>query len=594
MQTTLTASLIDDSHADFINQKLDQFNTLFNKTKRNLYKDIIKFYSQNNTNKLSTSKINQLKSSYQTIFCINSRHYNSIFNDLLGNINSILELNKDYIVDTKDNITSLSKSLKSKQSILDSLVKKMSAKNYIENNIDKTNKDKLVNKIFYLKKRLNKANNKLVKLLDIEKSGNPHLCFGSKKLFNQQFMINTKNNLTSFKFQEDWKKAWIESRNRNFIFIGSKDETAGNSNCQIKHIENDIYQVTVNVDPKATKHKDKYITFNIKVYNDKNNYLLNSINNNSEKDKSKHQALTYRFYKYNGKYQVFISLDKDNQQPKIISHRLSGAIGIDINSDHLSVSEIDRFGNLKKTWNIQLNLKDKTTEQSLDNIACAVKEITDYVVKVGKPIVIEKLNFNQKKSELKSGFNKKYNVMLSSFAYRKIIELIKSRSFDKGIEIIEVNPAYTSKIGKFKYQNQYKLTTHQAASFVIARRGLLSYEKYKNIRTTKINKETKIKAEIIERKPVTVVHKEKPISNRRSKYYPFGLPVRNSQKQDGIYWKEIEQNYLKAKKHRIVLKRKKLILGNNGSKLLSRETTVVADNSEVDRDLSTNLLFQPF
>ena len=95
--------------------------------------------------------------------------------------------------------------------------------------------------------------------------------------------------------------------------------------------------------------------------------------------------------------------------------------------------------------------------------------------------MIEKLDFSQKKKELKSysnnGFIKSYNTMLSSFAYRKIIELIKSRSYDKGIEVIEVNPAYTSKIGKFKYQNKYKLTTHQSAAFVIARRGLLSYSK---------------------------------------------------------------------------------------------------------------------
>jgi len=592
MQTTLTASLID--YSDETIQKLDQFNALFNNTKRHLYKDIIKFYKLNNTTSLSSAKINNLKSSYQQIYNINSRHYNSIFSDLFGNINSILELNKDYLNDTKDNIKSLEKSLKSKQNTLDNLINKINKKDYILSKIDKVNHDSLISKIFHLNQKLIKANNKLVRLNKIGKTGNPHLCFGSKKLFKQQFLINTNNNLTRFKSHDDWKKAWIESRNKTFILVGTKTETAGNSNCQIKHVENDIYQLIINIDKNAPKHKDKFITVNIKLHNDKNNYLLNAINNNLGKDKSKYQPLTYRFYKTNDGYKVFISLDKSIQQPKIITHKLIGSIGIDINADHLSVSEIDRFGNLNKSFDIQLNIKDKTTEQSLDNIACAVKQITDYAVSVNKPIVIEKLNFSQKKSELKSGFNKKYNVMLSSFAYRKIIELIKSRSFDKGIEVIEVNPAYTSKIGKFKYQNQYKLTTHQAASFVIARRGLLSYTKYKNVRVIKTDKETKEKYEVIERKPITITNKEKTISNRRSEHYPFGLPVRNSQKQDGIYWKEIEQNYLKAKKHRIFLKRKKLILENNGIKLLSRETTVVADNSEVDRDLSTNLLFSPF
>ncbi|NCQ52191.1 IS200/IS605 family element transposase accessory protein TnpB [archaeon] len=161
----------------------------------------------------------------------------------------------------------------------------------------------------------------------------------------------------------------------------------------------------------------------------------------------------------------------------MISSKLLGTVGIDINADHLAVSEVDRFGNLVKSFDVKLNLKGKNSEQATNNIALAVKEITDYALSKNKPIFLEKLNFSSKKKELKNSFNKKYKVMLSSFAYSKIIELIKSRSFDKGIEIIEVNPAYTSKIGKFKYQNLYKLTTHQAAAFVIARRGLLSYEK---------------------------------------------------------------------------------------------------------------------
>jgi len=85
--------------------------------------------------------------------------------------------------------------------------------------------------------------------------------------------------------------------------------------------------------------------------------------------------------------------------------------------------------------------------------------------------VIEDLDFKGKKKSLKSGVKKNYNVMLSSFAYNKIIQLIKSRCIDKGIELFEVNPAYTSVIGRLKYQKRYRLGIHQAASLVIARRG---------------------------------------------------------------------------------------------------------------------------
>ena len=164
---------------------------------------------------------------------------------------------------------------------------------------------------------------------------------------------------------------------------------------------NNIYELTLNVNPKEPKLKDRYITFKIAIHNDKNNLIQQAILNNSGKDKSKYQALSYRFYKSNGSYKVFISLDKSKQQPKLISSKLIGSIGIDINADHLAVSEVDRFGNLNKSFNLPLNLQDKTSNQSLDNIACAVKEITDYAVSKNKPIVIEKLDFtNKKKKEI--------------------------------------------------------------------------------------------------------------------------------------------------------------------------------------------------
>ncbi|SFQ34405.1 hypothetical protein SAMN05444406_12933 [Caldicoprobacter faecalis] len=40
------------------------------------------------------------------------------------------------------------------------------------------------------------------------------------------------------------------------------------------------------------------------------------------------------------------------------------------------------------------------------------------------------------------------------------------------IQVIEVDPAYTSVIGLLKYTPQYMISKDEAASYVIARRGL--------------------------------------------------------------------------------------------------------------------------
>ena len=47
----------------------------------------------------------------------------------------------------------------------------------------------------------------------------------------------------------------------------------------------------------------------------------------------------------------------------------------------------------------------------------------------------------------------------------------------QGVEVIKVNPAYTSIIGRYKYQKQFGLTVHQSAALVIGRRGYRHTEK---------------------------------------------------------------------------------------------------------------------
>lgn len=49
--------------------------------------------------------------------------------------------------------------------------------------------------------------------------------------------------------------------------------------------------------------------------------------------------------------------------------------------------------------------------------------------------------------------------------------MLGNSSHRKKVELILVNPKDTSKIGKQKYSDTRKLSVHQAASYVIARKG---------------------------------------------------------------------------------------------------------------------------
>jgi len=53
-------------------------------------------------------------------------------------------------------------------------------------------------------------------------------------------------------------------------------------------------------------------------------------------------------------------------------------------------------------------------------------------------------------------------------AYSAFRQLIGSTAFRAGVEVIGINPAYTSVIGLAKFGTGYKLTPHEAAAVEVS------------------------------------------------------------------------------------------------------------------------------
>ena len=88
-------------------------------------------------------------------------------------------------------------------------------------------------------------------------------------------------------------------------------------------------------------------------------------------------------------------------------------------------------------------------------------------------LAIENLDFGKKRSKTsKYEKDEKFNEMLHSLAYSKFDEYISRACFTNDVCLSRVNPAYTSYIGKKKYNEANKLNTHTSASYIIARRGM--------------------------------------------------------------------------------------------------------------------------
>ena len=110
----------------------------------------------------------------------------------------------------------------------------------------------------------------------------------------------------------------------------------------------------------------------------------------------------------------------------------------------------------------------KTAHPAEGIIGDAVASVVEYAREVGKPIVMERLDFRHKKAALE-GESRRYSRMLSSFSYGKIKVCFVSRGYRQGVEVHQANPPFSSVMGRVKFMKRYGLSVHQAAALVLAR-----------------------------------------------------------------------------------------------------------------------------
>ena len=368
------------------------------------------------------------KNSYLLKYGLTARQFNAIARNLEGKISSIKELLPLRIQEKELAITK---------------AKKVIAKS------------KNGNKIHQKKRRLHKLETELEALRKQRVSGDPRICFGSRKLFRKQFNLEINGYLP----HSEWLADWRAKRSSQFFVLGSKDENTGCQGCVITANIDGTFNLKLRLLNSMRQH-GKYLRFE----NVRFNYGADVIRQTLRCG----QAISYRFLKDEKGWRVLVSTNLP--EVKIISIRHAGAIGVDINADCLAVSEIDRFGNLAGTRVIPLVTYGKTQKQAEALIGDAVKEIVARAVGARKLIVVERLDFKKKRAELEAENPYKAR-MLSSFAYKKMLQSIHSAAYRSGIEVIEANPAYTSVIGKVNFSKRFGLSTHQGAALAIARRG---------------------------------------------------------------------------------------------------------------------------
>jgi IS605 OrfB family transposase len=153
----------------------------------------------------------------------------------------------------------------------------------------------------------------------------------------------------------------------------------------------------------------------------------------------------------------------------ITTSRQNGCLGIDLNPWGLALNRIDRAGNPVESHDLPWQIAGRCDDQAKATIGDAVRDAVLQAKAQGVPVAVEQLDFTAKKHDDRGA---RCNLMLSAFAYASFAQMVRGRCAREGVELIEVNPAFTSIIGEAKFAAGYGLSIHRAAACAIARRAL--------------------------------------------------------------------------------------------------------------------------
>ncbi len=399
---------------------------------------------------LSGEKINVIEKRLQSEYQVDSTTVRNVYHDLKGKHSGILELRKTQIKEVKSTINSIKKSIHTQQKRYKTKLKKQ----------QNTSKQRFI--IHQKKRRLVRLQQKFEKL----QSSRISLCFGTKKLFKAQYHLEENG----YSHHQEWLHDWQLARTSSFQMVGSKTYAGGNQLCRLDTEGN----LAITVPPCLVKDYGEKVFCN-EVHFRYGQELINialtptrhkrgkSYRNGTEK------AVTHRFVRKDSQWYLHTHVELPDIRR--ISHFQNGAIGVDLNADNIAWAYCDSEGNLKDKGQIKINLENKSSGQTTHILSLAIAQILEKANIYECPVVIEKLDFRSKKSRVRE-HSKTMAKMLSQFAYSKFSELVHSKAFLAAIQVIEVNPAYSSLIGLIKYMSLYGLNSGTAASLVLARRGL--------------------------------------------------------------------------------------------------------------------------
>ena len=288
-------------------------------------------------------------------------------------------------------------------------------------------------------------------------------CSIAQGIIQEKVIFGGKRNWKKLVNGSMTKQEWVSRRNNRLYSRGDRSKN-GNPNIRIRGDK-----ILVN-DPSQ---RGKWIEGKVFI---------------PEKFKPDWSCYDVRLIYESGRFKVVIGWEKSVLESHPDFSR--GCIGIDTNPSGLGVAEVDSKGNLlHHHYEAEQRLQFASKDKRDNDVRLLAKRVVSMAKETNKPLAIEKIRFKNK-----SGGFRKFRRMKHNFLHRKIIEAIKSRAIKESVSVIEVNPAFTSKLGHLKFQKMFSMPIHDAAAMVIARRAMGIQERQTFVvkKADKPNKDGKI------------------------------------------------------------------------------------------------------
>ncbi|TMI79494.1 MAG: hypothetical protein E6H04_10480 [Bacillati bacterium ANGP1] len=224
-------------------------------------------------------------------------------------------------------------------------------------------------------------------------AGRVPLCFGSRKLFRRQFALAANG----YASHDAWRREWRAARSNQFFVLGSKDETAGCQGC-VATVEADG-SLTLRLRlPNALAACGPHLMIPGLRFAYGHDAIVAAIGRNLSPERHDGEAISWRFVHDRKGWRVLATVSVS--PGKRISLEGTGVVAVDLNEDHLAVTDLDRFGNPIASYRVSCATRGKTHNQAAAIIGAAVAQVVTYACLCQKPLVAERLDFEAKKTEL--------------------------------------------------------------------------------------------------------------------------------------------------------------------------------------------------